>query len=84
MNIRSTIKNSKKHLYSAGKDRKMEELKKCPFCNGQAEVRGIKDFSGKVIIASVACKKCEASTRNYAFENAAIEAWNKRVRTSKK
>jgi len=40
-----------------GEDKDMEELKKCPFCGGEAEVRGIKDFSGKVIMASVVCKK---------------------------
>lgn len=57
----------------------MEELKKCPFCGGEAEVRGIKDFSGKVIMASVVCKKCEASTRSYAYENVAIETWNNRA-----
>lgn len=60
-----------------GKD--MEELKKCPFCGGESELRGIKDFSGKVIIASVVCKSCGASTNNYASEKSAIEAWNNRV-----
>lgn len=60
----------------------MEELKKCPFCGGEAEVRGIKDFDGKVIMSSVVCKKCEASTRSYGSENGAIEAWNSRAKAS--
>lgn len=55
------------------------ELKQCPFCGGEAELIGLKDFNGKVIIASVACESCGASTNNYASEKEAIEAWNSRV-----
>lgn len=57
----------------------MGDLKKCPFCGAEAEIREIKDFSGKVIMASITCKNCEASTRSYASENGAIEAWNNRA-----
>ena len=57
----------------------MDELKKCPFCGGEAETRDLKDFDGKVIMASVVCKQCEAKTKQYGTIDAAIKAWNNRV-----
>lgn len=57
----------------------MEELKKCPFCGGEAENEGLKGFDGKVIIARVVCKQCGASTKSYASANGANEAWNNRA-----
>ena len=59
----------------------MEELKKCPFCGGEAEIRGVKDFDMKVMIAAIFCKQCRASTNNYTSINGAIEAWNSRERS---
>ena len=53
-------------------------MKSCPFCGGEAEVRRLKNFDGKVMMVFVICKKCGASTRSYASENGAIEAWNSR------
>lgn len=67
-----------KRLKSNG-GKNTEELNKCPFCGEEAEIRGIKDFNEKVIMASVVCKNCEASTKSYASESVAIEAWNNRV-----
>lgn len=58
----------------------MKELKKCPFCGGDAENKGMKDFEGNTILAFVACKQCGAQTRAYASVDAAKEAWNSRTR----
>jgi Lar family restriction alleviation protein len=62
---------------------KSEGLKKCPFCAGEAEIKGIKGFDMKVIIAAIFCKQCGASTKNYGSINGAIEAWNGRVQEQK-
>ena len=52
----------------------MEELKKCPFCGGEARINayGFNQYS-------VECLNCGAETsREQGVENA-IQAWNKRV-----
>ena len=61
----------------------MEELKKCPFCGGEAEIRFSNIFKP---YCAIRCKKCGASTLEYStrgcYENVilqAIQAWNKRV-----
>lgn len=38
----------------------MEELKKCPFCGGEAMLKINYGFDGKVISAFVYCKQCGA------------------------
>lgn len=55
----------------------MAELKKCPFCGGEA----YKYISGSVsngVFAEVICKECYSRTDRMR-EDLAIEAWNKRV-----
>ena len=55
----------------------MAELKKCPFCGGEA----YKYISGSVsngVFAEVICKGCYSRTDRLK-ENLAIEAWNNRV-----
>ena len=54
------------------------ELKRCPFCNGEAEVRN----GNFPFMATVACVDCGAEVRvisegNDAVEKA-IEKWNRR------
>lgn len=53
-----------------------EEIKKCPFCGGNA----IKVMSEDLHIFYVACDDCKAMTDVF-FTNIedAIEAWNRRV-----
>jgi Lar family restriction alleviation protein len=61
---------------------KESEIKPCPFCGGEAELRIASEIwrsCGKVEIGGwkVACKKCEIET---ALENrdTAIKKWNRR------
>ena len=60
----------------------MEELKKCPFCGGEATVIGI--TFGKLLETEYAiiCENCEIRVESafapYTREEA-IQAWNKRV-----
>jgi len=51
------------------------ELKPCPFCGGEAEV---KFFLGNYFVA---CKGCPGSTFPYKgmTEEEAVEAWNRRA-----
>lgn len=57
----------------------MEELKKCPFCGGEAMLKINHGFDKKVISAFVYCEECEVATRNCALESTAREKWNRRV-----
>lgn len=63
-----------------------EELKKCPFCGGKAELScGNKSSCNSVIISFVRCKDCGAVgqkfeiNRKYSSDEKAIEAWNRRA-----
>jgi len=54
-----------------------EELKKCPFCKGEAKLR--RPFTGAVKHGySFHCTICYVSTRAYKTEAEAITAWNHR------
>ena len=56
----------------------MIELKRCPFCDGEAVIRN----GNFPFMASVACQDCDAEVRVVSEENAvekAIEKWNRRV-----
>ena len=56
----------------------MEELKKCPFCNGEAECK-TQYVYGKSNGHFVFCKKCGVSQdKVYATKTYAIKKWNKR------
>lgn len=57
----------------------MEELKKCPFCGGEAMLKINYGFDEKVISSFVYCEECGIATRSYALERTAIEVWNRRV-----
>lgn len=65
-------------LKKENKTDETEKLKRCPFCGEEAELKEIKGFDRQVVSAYVFCQNCEASTRNYATPNVAIEAWNRR------
>lgn len=58
----------------------MEELKKCPFCGGEAILKVHYGFDGKVISTFVYCKECGVATRNCALEDTARGMWNRRVK----
>lgn len=53
----------------------MEELKKCPFCGGKADIKKITGFSHTVIAAYMYCKECGASTQTYGSKEVAKKAW---------
>lgn len=57
----------------------MEELKKCPFCGGEATLKIHYGFDEKVISAFVYCEECGVATRRCALETTAIGKWNRRV-----
>jgi len=50
------------------------ELKRCPFCNGEA-----RSYEGKIDAHGVCCKKCSAKIYGYASKAAATRAWNRRA-----
>lgn len=50
----------------------MAELKKCPFCGGEAEIV-------EYTIFWVTCKECAAETKDFDTKEEAIEAWNRRM-----
>ena len=52
-----------------------QELKRCPFCGGEAELFGT-DETG---IFYVECLNCDFNS-NFDTPEAAIAAWNRRVR----
>ena len=53
----------------------MAELKKCPFCGGEAEVH--QTYSIDVYWCK--CNDCNAETEPANTEEDAVEAWNRRV-----
>lgn len=56
-----------------------EELKPCPFCGGEAEVR---KFTATMIF--VQCKSCLAGTSAFVSEPEPVKVWNRRWTFSKK
>lgn len=57
----------------------MEELKKCPFCGGEAMLKINYGFDEKVISSFVYCEECGVATRRCASEATARGMWNRRV-----
>ena len=55
---------------------KMTELKKYPFCGGEAKIMGV---GRDDICKFVYCGECLAETRGCDTEKEAIEAWNRRA-----
>ena len=62
----------------------MEELKKCPFCGGEAKMK----VNESTLITLIACPSCNVTIKNNfkghkrikkLLEELAIEAWNRRV-----
>lgn len=45
----------------------MEELKKCPFCGGEAKLNITRGFKREVIAAFVYCTKCGVGTLSYTL-----------------
>ena len=51
----------------------MNELKPCPFCGGEAEVR---KYTATLIF--VQCKSCLAGSTAFTSEHEAVKVWNSR------
>ena len=59
----------------------MAELKLCPFCGGEAELRHYEDFNkdfSSVYKFYVQCKDCEAQSKPIANVENAVNTWNTR------
>ena len=59
----------------------MEQLKKCPFCGGEADVfkaSDLGDFSWNSDRFTVKCRSCFCGTGLYSDSERAIEMWNTR------
>lgn len=55
----------------------MNELKKCPFCGGEAELSDTEFINGHFVF----CTQCHIQTKLYVLGNtseSAIKAWNNR------
>lgn len=52
----------------------MKELKKCPFCGGEAEIVKESDYA-----YFIKCKRRCLMTYSFKSPEQAIEAWNRRV-----
>ena len=57
----------------------MEELKRCPFCGGEAETRCSVAYAGYVYDGYVECLVCGSRTQIYYTKAEAIAAWNRRT-----
>ena len=58
----------------------MTELKRCPFCGGEAEITtGIPNFTGYFDLNVVECKKCHCQTGEFETRQQVIERWNTRT-----
>ncbi|HHR6217449.1 TPA: Lar family restriction alleviation protein [Providencia alcalifaciens] len=55
----------------------MNELKKCPFCGGEAYIQDWSMMERSRY--KVACNQCDVETPIYETEHEAIEAWNRRA-----
>ena len=60
----------------------MEELKPCPFCGGEAEIRRWHVFGRKCHV-TVQCKKCKANSGDWHNKKRAIDGWNRRTNDGK-
>lgn len=60
----------------------MEDLKPCPFCDGEAEVNYV-DLGGYEDGYEVRCPDCGCGTDYFYTKQEAIEAWNRRAYETK-
>lgn len=57
----------------------MAELKKCPFCGGEAELYQYYPYLRKRCLSTVRCKSCRANSGTWGRKDKAIESWNNRA-----
>ena len=53
---------------------KKKGLKPCPFCGGEAVLRG-SPYVGWIVF----CERCAISSRSFSLKEKAIDRWNRRV-----
>lgn len=66
-----------------GEEKKMIELKPCPFCGGKATLDIARHGGSQYDYAEISCKKCGLTIRRnidveYSAKDEVIKAWNKR------
>lgn len=57
----------------------MSELKPCPFCGGEAEVKRYYHPFSRRSRVTVKCMICRCNSGEWGRVDKAIEAWNRRV-----
>lgn len=57
----------------------MENLRRCPFCGGKADIITRWDVYVGRFSTKVFCKKCRANSGVWFQKPKAIESWNRRV-----
>ena len=60
-----------------------DELKPCPFCGGEAEVRKFTETKYFVQCFFVQCKSCLIGS-TFTSEQLAVDAWNRRISNESK
>lgn len=58
----------------------MDELKPCPFCGSDEDIRVVSEYSEAFYVYCLTCTSCGPSG---ATSQEAIEAWNRRTGDSK-
>lgn len=57
----------------------MSELKKCPFCGGEAELKKYYPPFSRRAIVTVKCTSCRCNSGEWRRSDKAIESWNTRA-----
>ena len=57
----------------------MNELKKCPFCGGEADCNNAGFIKAGNLMWATECLDCGVTTDFFDSEQEAIEAWNRRT-----
>lgn len=59
--------------------KELADLKRCPFCGGEAKVFTYRNERERTNPTVVKCKECGTKTATYYRYSLALQAWNERV-----
>lgn len=57
----------------------MDELKKCPFCGGEAEIVDIKGRESALHVFDIYCMECGVNIEKSDCLEDAVDRWNERA-----